>query len=179
LFPILVVICAGAASSAEFRAVASKEGKDVIYLTDYIAPGDTERFLAIIRRSNQNNRLISGVRLNSLGGNLGEGLPLALAIKNANIATIITNGTSCASACFLAFAAGSEKFASYSAKIGVHGAADQQGEETVDAAAATVSMARAARELGVPPVILGKMVTTPPLKSFDSHLQNCARWEQQ
>ena len=62
-------------------------------------------------------------------------------------------------ACFLLFAAGSEKYASYSANVGVHGASDQSGREEGDA---TVSMARMAKQLGVPESIIGKMVVTPP-----------------
>jgi hypothetical protein len=46
--------------------------------------------------------------------------------------------------------------------VGVHGASDKQGEETVASGAATVSMARAAKELGVPAEIIGRMVVTPP-----------------
>src|ERR1700677_2426794 len=48
------------------------------------------------------------------------------------------------------------------AQIGVHGASSHDGEETVQSGAATVSMARVAKELGVPPAIIGRMVVTPP-----------------
>jgi hypothetical protein len=71
----------------------------------------------------------------------------------------VQNGARCASACFVAFAAGSQKFASYTANIGVHGAADADGQEAGDA---TVSMARIVKELGVSEGIIGKMVITPP-----------------
>jgi hypothetical protein len=59
------------------------------------------------------------------------------------------------------FAGGSPKFASYGASVGVHGASDQTGQETVEAGAATVSMARIVKNLGVPAPIIGKMVVTP------------------
>jgi hypothetical protein len=36
------------------------------------------------------------------------------------------------------------------------------GRETVSSNAATVSMAKVAKELGVPPAIIGRMVVTPP-----------------
>jgi hypothetical protein len=48
--------------------------------------------------------------------------------------------------------------------VGVHGASDENGNETIEAGAATVSMARIVRELGVPAAIIGKMVVTPPDK---------------
>jgi hypothetical protein len=55
-----------------------------------------------------------------------------------------------------------EKFAHYNAQIGVHGASDERGKETVQSNAATVGMARVIKELGVPASIVGKMVVTPP-----------------
>jgi hypothetical protein len=91
-----------------------------------------------------------------------EGLRLAQSIKTAQIATVVTSSAVCASACFLAFAGGAEKYVSFSGRVGVHGASDEDGIETPGAAAATVGMARAAKELGVPVAILGKMVITPP-----------------
>src|ERR1700693_3578863 len=55
-------------------------------------------------------RLVSGMRFNSPGGNLLEGVKLASIIRYAKIATIVPNGAKCASACFVAFAAGNQKF---------------------------------------------------------------------
>ena len=83
-------------------------------------------------------------------------------MKYAKMATNVAQGTTCASACFLIFAAGETKFANYTAKVGVHGASDQAGTETIQSGAATVSMARFAKELGVPAAIIGRMVVTPP-----------------
>jgi hypothetical protein len=102
------------------------------------------------------------LRLNSLGGALLEAAKLADVVRYAKIATVVADGSSCASACFIVFAAGAEKFASYTASIGVHGASDASGEETAQSGAATVSMARVLKDLGVPPSIIGKMVVTPP-----------------
>jgi hypothetical protein len=78
------------------------------------------------------------------------------------MSTNVGKNASCASACFLIFAAGNTKFASYEARIGVHGASDEYGNETVQSGAATISMARIAKELGVPSGIIGRMVVTPP-----------------
>lgn len=105
---------------------------------------------------------MTSIRLNSLGGNLLEGVKLAEAVKFARIAANVGQGAQCASACFLIFAAGETKYASYSAQIGVHGASDENGRETISSNAATVSMARIAKELSVPSSIIGRMVVTPP-----------------
>ena len=48
------------------------------------------------------------------------------------------------------------------ALIAVHSASSTDGEETKTALAVTTEMARVAAGLGVPLVIIGKMVTTPP-----------------
>jgi len=52
-----------------------------------------------------------------------------------------------------------QKFASYTASVGVHAATDSVGRESGDA---TASMARIVKELGVPEGIVGKMVVTRP-----------------
>jgi hypothetical protein len=84
---------------------------------------------------------------------------LAAIIRYVKISTIVEHGARCASACFIAFTAGSQIFPSYTARIGVHGASDSNGQ-TRNALNATVSMARVVKELGVPEGIIEKMVAT-------------------
>jgi hypothetical protein len=160
----IVISCAvpSAASAATFKSVATKDGKTIILLSGEIAEGDTDTLKALIKTANNAGKLVSGVRLNSPGGNLFEGLKLADAVRYAKVATNVAGNATCASACFLVYAAGASKFANYTAQVGVHGASDQKGEETVASGAATVSMARAAKDLGVPAAIIGRMVVTPP-----------------
>lgn len=157
-----VMLATNAAYPATFKSNLSKEGRVVISLDGEIAPGDAENLKAEIQKANQSGRPVSRIRLNSAGGNFLEGVKLAEAIRFARIATVVPKGAPCASACFLAFAAGSEKFASYSASVGVHGVSEPDGRETTAAKSATVSMARVSKELGVPDIIIGKMVVTPP-----------------
>jgi hypothetical protein len=152
------------ARAAELTSSTTKDGKVVILLAGVIAPGDNDKFLNLVRRANNAKLLVSGIRLNSPGGDLAEGLGLAQSIKTAQITTVVVSGGVCASACFLAFAGGAEKYVSFSGRVGVHGASDENGVETTGAAAATVGMARAAKELGASVAVLGKMVITPPDK---------------
>ena len=156
---VLLAILPRLAMGADLTSYTSKEHKDIIVLRGEMAPGDSERLRALILAANQGGRMVSGVRLTSNGGNLVEGVNLADVIRAAKIATVVPNGSQCASACFIAFAAGQEKFVSYQAKVGVHGAADQNGKEAGDA---TVAMAKIVKDLGVPPSIIGRMVVTPP-----------------
>ncbi len=151
-----------AASAASLKSIISKENKTIISLNGEISEGDADTLKAAIKEANDSGRLVSGMRLNSPGGNLLEGTKLAEIVRFGKIATVVANGAQCASACFIVFAAGDPKFVSYSAFVGVHGAADADGQETVQAGAATVSMARIVRDLGVPAPIIGKMVVTPP-----------------
>jgi hypothetical protein len=160
----LIICCAipSAVSAATFKSVATKDGKTIVLLSGEILEGDAETLKTEIKTANDAGKLVSGVRLNSPGGNLLEALKLADIVRFAKVATNVAGNATCASACFLVYAAGATKFANYTAQVGVHGASDKQGDETIASGAATVSMARAAKELGVPAAVIGRMVVTPP-----------------
>ena len=145
--------------SATLTTYTSKEGKVFVVLNGNIAAGDSDQLQQLLKGANDYGENVSGICLNSNGGNLLEGVKLAIAIRFAKIASVVPKGSTCASACFLAFAAGAHKFASYSASVGVHGASDANGLEHD---AATVAMAKIIKELGVPASIIGRMVVTPP-----------------
>jgi hypothetical protein len=159
---IVLTASLASASAATMKSSMTKDGRILISISADIVDGDTDRFKAGVKAANDAGKLVSAIRLNSPGGELLEGVKLADAVRFGKISTNVADGATCASACFLIFAAGERKFANYTAQIGVHGASDQSGEETVRSGAATVSMARVAKELGVPPAIIGRMVVTPP-----------------
>jgi hypothetical protein len=158
----LTVALVAPSVAATITSSAGKDAHVIIQISGEISEGDTETFIEIVKRANAAGKLVANVRLNSTGGNLLEGVKLADAIRAGKISTNVGRSATCASACFLAFAAGDTKFASYGAQIGVHGASDQSGRETVQSSAATVSMARVAKDLGVSSAIIGRMVVTPP-----------------
>lgn len=157
-----LVASSSGALAADVKSSTLKDGRVIISINGEIAPGDLETFKAAVKAANDVGKLAASVRLNSVGGNLMEGVKLAEAVRFAKMATNVGQNATCASACFLIFAAGETKSANYTAQIGVHGASDKTGEETVQSGAATVSMARVAKELGVPASIIGRMVVTPP-----------------
>ena len=150
------------AQAANWKSSVTKEGRLVVSISGEITEGDLDAFKAAVKAANDAGKLVTSIRLNSIGGNLLEGAKLSEAVRFAKVATNVGQGATCASACFLIFAAGETKFANYTAQIGVHGASDQTGAETIQSGAATVSMARIAKDLGVPPAIIGRMVVTPP-----------------
>lgn len=145
--------------AAEFKSFTSKEGRVLISIVGELVEGDTDQFKSAIKAANDAGKFVANIRLNSAGGNLLEGVKLADAVRFAKIATNVGKDGTCASACFLVFAAGATKYANYTARLGVHGASTRAGEEAGDA---TVTMARVAKELGVPSAIIGRMVVTPP-----------------
>src|SRR5207253_10942267 len=106
-------------------------------------------------------KAVESVQLHSTGGRLVEGARLAAAIKLGKMSTTVAQGAVCASACFLAFAAGDPKCVGDGALIGVHKASDKDGRETAASGAATLLMARFAKEFGVPSAIIARMLSTP------------------
>jgi hypothetical protein len=162
LLVVTLVAFPCAALAAEVKALSGKDGRITVLIDGDLQVGDSNKFTETIKRANNDGKFVANVRLNSDGGNLLEGVNLADAVRYGKMSTYVGKTATCASACFLIFAAGNTKFASYEARIGVHGASDQNGDETIQSNAATISMARAAQDLGVPSAIIGRMVVTPP-----------------
>ncbi|MGY3344692.1 MULTISPECIES: hypothetical protein [unclassified Bradyrhizobium] len=159
---LLTAAIVSRATAAEVKVGVGKSGQATIWITGEIVPGDADKFAESVRQANDSGKFVANVRLDSPGGNLLEGVKIADLIRFGKTSTNVGRTATCASACFLMFAAGSTKNASYGAQIGVHGASEENGAETVASGAATVSMAKIAKELGVPPAIIGRMVVTPP-----------------
>ena len=124
-------------------------------------PGDVQRFSSAYAQALATGRPVRFVELDSPGGSVAEGAALARLVRAAGLTTIVRAKATCASACFLPFAAGSLRLVNQGARIGVHGAAEN-GVETAQAALGTIGMARLAAEFGASPQIVGRMVMTEP-----------------
>jgi len=159
---ITVLLTSWIARAATLTTTAAKDGKVLVTLNGEITEGDADALKTIIQTANNGGHLVAIVRLNSPGGSILEGVKLADLVRFGKISTSVIGTSICASACFIVFAAGSEKYVNYSASVGVHGASDESGEETTASGAATITVARIAKVLGVPSSIIGKMVVTPP-----------------
>ena len=85
----VVISCAIplAVSAATFKSVATKDGKTIILLSGEIAEGDADTLKTAIKIANDAGKLVSGIRLNSPGGNILEALKLADAVRFAKVAT--------------------------------------------------------------------------------------------
>ena len=146
------------AVTAEIKSVNLKDDSVEISISGNIASGDADLVAARIRTATDAGKSVTSVRLNSDGGNLLEGVRLAAVVKSAKLSTNVGQNATCASACFLVFAAGDTKSAHVHARVGVHGASEDGNESRK----ATVAMARIAEELTVPSSIIRRMVNTQP-----------------
>jgi hypothetical protein len=153
----LFALSASVAAAAEIKSLNLKDDHVEISISGNIAPGDADLLQARIKAANDAGKLVTSLRLHSDGGNLREGVLLAAVVKSAKISTNVGRDATCASACFLIFAAGETKTANHRARIGVHGAADKGTESR----SATQSMASVAKELGVTSSIIRRMLITP------------------
>ncbi len=153
---LMLASSAGQAMNFTFNPVEDEPNRGTIIAKGDIQPGDDEKLHSLVAALPGNTVLI-GIMLSSPGGSLMEGVRMATTIRNTGLSTAAA-GT-CASACFLMFAAGTRKFALDGARVGVH-SASIEGVETTGSQAVTTQMARRAADFGVPPAIIGKMVTT-------------------
>jgi len=161
-FALLLGAIAPAWAATAATLDRSDAARGTIALSGEISSGDADRLAVLVERMSDRGTPASTVRLDSPVGSLSEAFGLASVIRRARLSAIVVGGATCASACFMVLAAGAEKYVSYAAFVGLHGASDASGRETIGSGAATVSMARTLKELGVPEAIIGKMVVTPP-----------------
>lgn len=77
-----------------------------ITFTGPIIEGDAKRLLTFIQKSNEPFFFL---RLNSPGGSVDEAIKVAEVVERANLYTIIKKNSTCASACFLIWLAGSNR----------------------------------------------------------------------
>jgi hypothetical protein len=123
-----------------------------------IVKGDTDRLQRALAAVPPGQRLL-GLAFDSPGGNVVEGEQLAKLIRARGLAVVIPSNSKCVSACFLLLAASPRRLAASDALVGVH-SASEEGQETDTSLAVTTLMARVASEMGIPPAIIGKMVST-------------------
>jgi hypothetical protein len=159
------------ASAAQLTATLSKDDRTIVVLNGELAPGDASRLKDMLKASSAAGKPISAVRLNSSGGSLAEGVRLAGVIQRANaqgakITTVIASGAKCIGACFLPFIAGSQKYVSATATVGVPGAAEKpehepKGNTPAIVRSETPAIVREVQKLGLLDAIVTKMLTTP------------------
>jgi hypothetical protein len=166
LLAAAAALAAGAVSTAPHAAVLNTQpdgqGAVAVRLEGPINPGDAEKLSRLAAQARASGLKVQTVALNSLGGEMFEGLELARIITGLRLATAVRGRDECASACFFAFAAGRTRSTSKEGRLGVHGVSEGRLGETESAKSLAVDMARALARLNVPASIVGEMILTPP-----------------
>ena len=158
------------ASSAEISAAPNG-----IHIDGQIVKGDARKLALLLTDSIEHDdhyRLfLFGVRLNSPGGDVEEAMKIARLVEQAFTSTSVSGGGSCASACFLIWAAGVERHIDSHDRLGVH---------RLSLAATSVDIRRAERAIapatqsieafllaaGIPRLVIQKMNETPSSDIF-------------
>ncbi len=148
------------AAAMQFDQMPYKPAEVIIVARGPIVPGDDTRLTDALSAIPKTTHVFA-LAVDSPGGSVAEAELLAGLIRHQALPVVVPSNSTCASACFLLLAAATRRSAAIDALIGVHSASDA-GQETTASLAATTEMARYASQLGVPPLILGKMVQTTP-----------------
>lgn len=164
-FFLIVTTCLSTLIASDVRAldfdrIPLDDGGVIIGARGRIELGDDEKLHRFVAQFPASDKLV-GIAIDSGGGSILEAEGLAQTVRNTGLATMVAGGNTCASACFLIFAAGKMRIVQEGARVGVH-SVSEEGEETITAQAVTTMAARDARAYNVPPAIIGKMVSTPP-----------------
>lgn len=92
-----------------------EDGRRVLPLTGTIAPGDAARLTELLARE-----AVDLARLDSPGGSVADALEIGRQLRVAGIATEVTDGAICLSACPYMLAGGETRKVSAGAAVGVH-----------------------------------------------------------
>ena len=152
--------------------ITQGDGNAVVEVSGQINDGDAEQLREILHNYREHGIHVSGVRLNSHGGNLRTAYFMADLIEKNGMDSVIGLNAYCDSACFLLFLAGHHKFVDSSAVIRVHSVAIN-GQEGESSEAATTRMARIFKRYGAPPSVVTKMVTTPATGLAPLTMEEC------
>jgi hypothetical protein len=150
----LSAVLAWPAAAADITVMPSRGGV-VVSMSGKIEHGDTDRLEALLDGLAGASVTVHALALNSPGGYLIESLAMADVVRARRMTTFAWD--TCASACFVVYAAGSRKLATPMARLGVHTAYEPGGATS---SKATATMAEACRRFGVPQSVLAKMAKT-------------------
>ena len=145
----------GPSTKLELRA----DGRSIL-LSGGINDGSAEQ----LDRALQMAPAVTTVVLSSEGGWIREGQLLAKVIRKRGLHTYVEGY--CASACTIAFLAGSERAAAPSAKIGFHASRSVGNLETAPSSAETAQLRSIYREANLPDLFIREALDTPHEKMW-------------
>lgn len=154
--------------AAAIDRIGWSKTRQTMYVHGEIVQGDAALIEAAIA---QNRRTLRGIILNSPGGSVVEAARFVDLVKSRDYDTgVVANGM-CASACFIIWMSGRNRYVGENALVGIHSASsfDQASglsKETMMSFVATMITARAYNLLNVPAYLIGTMVITPPSQMY-------------
>lgn len=130
--------------AAEIEVFPTGKGIDLVALRGEILSIDGDKFSDVVAKSNA-----GAVLLESPGGDLLAGLQIGRLINELGLSTGVAPETACASACALAWLAGSTRFMHPSALVGFHAAYVLDGDEVKESGVANALVGAYLNELGL------------------------------
>lgn len=143
------LLAAGPAAAAYIHADQGANGGARIVIDGELADGDEVRFE---RLADALPRAV--VVLLSPGGDLHAGIEIGKLIRDRELATLVESGKECASACALAWLAGTPRIMAEGATIGFHAAYTEHGNELVASASANALVGAYVSQLGFPTSVI-------------------------
>ena len=154
---VSVGICLGLPAAAEdippYELGLLKNGTEM-----ELAGGMPAGTTAAVKKMLDASPAIRVIHLNSVGGDMSEGVQLGRLIRLRHLITYTS--TTCASACTVAFLAGSERYLGENGWLGFHSAAKKWGGDSF--AAGNVAFRKIYQELGLPDSMIDKALATAP-----------------
>lgn len=160
VFAVVLAATAGAAPAATFDVLDTGESGAAIVIRGPIERSDTAGFARTYFRATAAGKKITGVMLDSEGGNVAASFEIGDMVREMKMSTFVPGTATCASACFNIFSAGVERGASEGAYIGLH-RPSIDGRETVESQSLAIGSVEKLKSYGVSDAIIGKIVTTP------------------
>jgi hypothetical protein len=125
------------------RKASDDPSVSVIAFSGEIKVRDGEKFAAIIKN------IVRGVVVfSSPGGSVFDGLQIGQLIRIHHLATFVSDGTYCASACALAWLSGAPRFVQATSQVGFHAAFQQHGRKKTESGVANAVIGAYLNTLG-------------------------------
>lgn len=170
------------AEAATFKAV---DGGKALTMSGPIVKGDAERLVrSYMEVYYQRGFAPERILLNSDGGEVYEGLDVATAVKNLELATVVAGDDECSSICISIFASGTKRSIYPNSYLGVHAVSgwlnDAAGNMTwkVDDESRKLMrvITRQLKAEGAPKTLIAKMHETPPDEVYYLTSKELAGW---
>ncbi|WP_292364827.1 hypothetical protein [Mesorhizobium sp.] len=152
------LLFASAAEAAEVQKLPQAPGApDLILVTGVIQPNDDVKFNQIAATASQ-----AVVLLNSEGGSVLPALEIGRAIRLKGFATAVANDTLCASACALAWLAGTPRLVGEQAHIGFHASYVVDNGTLSESGVANALVGAYLNQIGIPQSTIVFVTSAPP-----------------